>query len=204
MSHAFPVIRQLLGEDFFSALSRAFGRAHPSNSPDLNQFGAAFAAFLADFEHVAEFPYLPDMARLEWALHRSYYAPDGAALAAEALTALSSEQFEQARFALHRAASLFQSPWSVVPLWLAHQPGEAAFPAALDIPSFAALARPRWKTELASLNGAQHAALAALANGASMGAALDAAFELDDDFDITANLRGWLDLGLLAAPEEPQ
>ncbi|MES2316056.1 MAG: DUF692 family multinuclear iron-containing protein [Pseudomonadota bacterium] len=203
LSNAFPVIRQLLGEEFFSALSRAFGRTHPSTSPDLNEFGAAFSHFLAGFEHVAEYPWLPDMARLEWALHRSYYGPDRAALAADALAALSPEQFELARFTLHPAASLFQSSWAVVPQWLAHQAGEPALPAVMDSPSFAVIARPRWKTELASLSGAQFAALAALANGASMGEALDAAFGIDDDFDVAANLRLWLELGLFLT-EEPQ
>ena len=200
LAAAFPVIRQLLGEEFFSALARAYGMAHPSNSPDLNQFGAGFGQFLAGFEHVADYPYLPDMARLEWALHRAYYAPDGAALDGATLAALSPDDFEQACFALHPAASLFQSGWAVVPLWLAHQPGEADFPADMAVPSAAALARPRWKTGITPLGAAQYSALAALAMGASMGAALDAAFALDDDFDVAANLRQWLHLGLLAAP----
>ena len=66
LGSAFPVVRQLVGEEFFSALARAYGMAHPSDNPDLNRFGAAFAGFLRDFPHVAELPYLPDMARLEW------------------------------------------------------------------------------------------------------------------------------------------
>jgi hypothetical protein len=36
---------------------------------DLNFFGARFAGFLAGFEPLADYPYLPDMARLEWAVH---------------------------------------------------------------------------------------------------------------------------------------
>ncbi len=199
LSAAFPVIRQLVGDDFFSALTRAYGMAHPSDSPDLNQFGAGFGYFLAGFEHVADFPYLPDMARLEWALQRAYYAPDGAALGADAFSALAPEDFERACFALHPAASLFQSAWAVVPLWLAHQPGGAPFPDDMAVPCAAAIARPRWKTEIAPLDAAHYRALASLASGASMGAALDAAFDLDEEFDLAATLRQWLDLGLLAA-----
>ncbi|MES2015741.1 MAG: DUF692 family multinuclear iron-containing protein [Pseudomonadota bacterium] len=200
LSSAFPVIRQLVGDDFFSALTRAFGMAHPSDSPDLNQFGAGFGQFLAGFEHVAEYPYLPDMARLEWALHRAYYAPDAVPVALDAIAALAPEQFEQARFALHPAASLFQSAWAVVPLWLAHQHDAAPFPAEMAVPSAAVIARARWKTELAALDPAQYGALAMLAGGASIGAALDAAFELDDAFDVGASLKQWLALGLLVTP----
>jgi hypothetical protein len=199
LSSAFPVICQLVGVDFFSALSRAFGMAHPSSNPDLNQFGAGFARFLAGFEHVAEYPYLPDMARLEWALHSAYYAPDADALPAAELAAVAPQDFERARVSLHPAASLFQSPWAVVPLWLAHQPGGAAFPDEMAIPSAASIARARWKTELGALDSAQYGALAALADGRSMGEALDAAFDLDEQFDVATNLRQWLDLGLFAA-----
>ncbi|MFL6658460.1 MAG: DUF692 family multinuclear iron-containing protein, partial [Massilia sp.] len=200
LSAAFPVIRQFLGEEFFTALSRAFGMAHPSNSPDLNQFGAGFADFLREFPHVADYPFLPDLARLEWALHRNYYAPEGPALDAAALAALSPEQFEQARFALHPTAALFASAWAIVPLWQAHQPEGPDFPLDMAIPSAAVLVRPRWKTELQPLSAAAHAALAILQGGATMGEALDAAFELDEQFDIAANLQQWLSLGLFAAP----
>ncbi len=200
LSAAFPVIRQFLGEEFFTALSRAFGMAHPSDSPDLNQFGAGFADFLRDFHHVADYPFLPDLAGLEWALHRNYYASEGPALDAAALAALSPEQFEQARFALHSTAALCASPWAIVPLWQAHQPDGLDFPPDMAIPSAAVLIRPRWKTELLPLSAAAHAALAILQAGATMGEALDAAFELDEQFDIAANLQQWLSLGLFAAP----
>ena len=199
LSSAFPVVRQLMGEEFFSGLTRAFGMAHPSDSPDLNHFGANFASFLAAFEHVADYPYLPDMARLEWALHRAYYAPEAAALTHEMLAALSPDDFELARFALHPSASLYHSSQAVVALWQAHQSGEVVFPSDMDAPSYAVVARPRWKTDLSPLSAAAHAALSALDGGATMGEALDAAFDLDESFDIAANLRQWLDLGLLGS-----
>jgi len=194
------LIRQLLGDAFFSALARAYGMAHPSNSPDLNRFGSTFVQFLAGFEHVADYPYLPDMARLEWALHRAHYAPDAAAIGADALSRLSPQDFERARFALHPACTLLRSDWAVVPLWQAHQGGcGAGFPAHMAVSSAAAVARPRWKAELAPLDAAAFAALRALADGETMGEALDAAFDLDEQFDLNANLKQWIDLGLLAA-----
>jgi hypothetical protein len=197
LSAAYPVLRQLVGAEFFSALSRAYGMAHPSTDADLNQFGGTFASFLENFEHVVGYPYMPDMARLEWALHRAYFAPDASGID---ITALSPEQLEAACFHLHPACSLFNSGWAVVPLWLAHQSGSGVdFPAQMAAPSFAVVARPHWKAELAPLSQAAHAALAVLSEGGTFGAALDAAFELDDDFDVAAHLRQWLDLSLFTA-----
>lgn len=201
LTNAYPVIRQLVGDEFFTALTRAYGMAHPSDNPDLNRFGATFGAFLAGFKHVADFPYLPDMARLEWALHRAHYAADVPALGAAELAGLAPDAFETARFALHPAATLFASGWAVVPLWQAHQSaGGGHFPDDLTAASCAVVARPRWKADVVPLPPAALAALELLGKGEAMGTALDAAFDLDDEFDIPNHLKQWIDLGLLASP----
>lgn len=200
LAAAFPVVRALMGEEFFAALSRAYGRAHPAQDPDLNRFGATFADFLAGFEHVADYPYLPDMARLEWLLHRAHYAPDGEPLGAAALAALGPEEFEQARLALHPACVPYQSRWSTVTLWHAHQEDSAVdFPADLAVPECAAITRPRWKSRIVQLDAATYAALAVLAQGATVGAALDAAFDADENVDMGAMFRLWIAEGMLAA-----
>jgi uncharacterized protein (UPF0276 family) len=200
LAAAYPVLRQLVGEEFFSALSRSYGMAHPSNDADLNCFGIHFAQFLADFEHVAEFPYFSDMARLEWALHRAHFAADASGLGAGALGTLRPDQLEAAHVTLHPACSLFASNWAVVALWQAHQGGEDVdFPAQMATRCFAAVARPHWQAELAPLSHAAHAALSMLAEGQSFGVALDAAFEIDSGFDLAAQLQRWLELSLLTA-----
>ena len=198
LAGAYPVLQALVGEEFFAALARAYGMANPSQDNDLNRFGASFAGFLDTFEHVAGYPYFGDMARLEWALHCAHYAADAPALDPARLAALGPAQFETLRVTLAPACALHASPWATVALWQAHQPGGPAFPEELHAASLAVVARPLWKTELAALTPAAHAALACLAGGATMGAALDTAFELDDDFDVGTHLRQWLELGLLA------
>jgi hypothetical protein len=205
LSAAYPVLRQLVGEEFFSALSRAYGMAHPSRDADLNLFGGSFASFLETFEHVADYPYMPDMARLEWALHRAHFASDARALEAAELGALTPGQLEQARFTLAPACCLLSSEWAVAALWQAHQAGSGVdFPSDMAAPDFAVVARPHWKAELVPLSQAAHAALEVLAQGGTFGAALDAAFEFDENFDVSAHLREWLELSLLTAVQIDQ
>ncbi|NVE00430.1 DUF692 family multinuclear iron-containing protein [Massilia sp. BJB1822] len=190
---AYPVIAQLVGEEFFGGLARAYGRAHPSDDGDLNRFGAQFAAFLTDFAPAAELPYLPDMANLEWLLHRAHYAPAVEGISAAELAAVPPEAIEARRLLLHPACALSASPWAIVPLWLAHQPDAAqAFPAQMAQASYGLVCRPQWKTQLVPLSAAQHAALCVLAQQGSFGAALDAAFELDEEFDVAGSLQQWL------------
>ncbi|WP_371868479.1 MNIO family bufferin maturase [Duganella margarita] len=200
LAAAYPVVLALVGEEFFGGLTRAYGRAQPSDNPDLNHFGARFAAFLREFPHAAQLPYLPDLAALEWALHRAHYAPQADGLSAAQLAAIAPDQIEEATFRLHPAVQLLASRWAVVPLWLAHQPGsDVAFPQEMAAPSQALVARPQWQPVLLPLDAAAYAALQVLAQGGTFGAALDAAFELDEAFDVAAALQQWLAQAVLAA-----
>ena len=196
LASAYPVICQLVGEEFFGGLTRAYGHAHPSSSADLNRFGEHFADFLQDFPHVADYPYLPDMARLEWALHRAHYAPSADGITAQHMAAWPPEQMESARLQLHPACHLLASEWAVVTLWQAHQlrvaDGNVDFPGQMARPDFGLVSRPLWKTQVLPLTRASHAALSVLAGGGTFGAALDAAFEIDDAFDVAAHLQQWL------------
>lgn len=196
MAAAFPVLQALVGEEFFAALARQYGHEYPSDSGDLNQFGSRFAQFLRGFPHVAQYPYFPDVATLEWALQRAYYAADGGnGLSAAQMASWSPDQLEQSCFALQPAACLMQSGFAVVKIWQAHQAqSEVEFPEKLDEPCHALVWRPHWKPQVEALTPAAHAALSSLAAGLSFGVALDAAFELDEDFDVATHLQQWLDL----------
>ncbi|MGK5061571.1 MNIO family bufferin maturase [Janthinobacterium sp. LB3P112] len=201
LGQVYPVVLALVGEDFFAGLSRAYGRKIPSDSADLKQFGARFADFLAAFPPVAELPYLPDMARLEWALHLAHYAADAQGLAPESLATMHPDQLEARRFALHPACALLASRWQVAALWQAHQDGEGQgmFPQDMQVPSYALVCRTHWKAQVLVLDAAAHAALLALQQGQTFGTALDAAFGLDPAFDLAAHLRQWLAHAVLTA-----
>ena len=193
LAAAYPVVLALVGEEFFGGLARAYGRAHPSDNPDLNHFGAHFSTFLRHFPHVADYPYLPDMAALEWLLHRAHYAAAADGLTAPQLAAIAPDQLESAGFGLHPAAQLFRSDWAVIPLWQAHQPDSGvAFPQDMAVASHGMVVRPHWQAGVQPLSAASHAALGVLTEGGNFGAALDAAFDVDDNFDVAASLQHWL------------
>src|SRR5262245_57068509 len=62
LASRYPVIRRLVGDDFFQAAAGTFIASHPPQSPALIEFGGAFAAFLAALEPAASLPYLSDIA----------------------------------------------------------------------------------------------------------------------------------------------
>jgi uncharacterized protein (UPF0276 family) len=198
---AYPVIHQLVGEEFFEALAREYGRAYPSDDGDLNRFGAHLPAFLETFPHTQELPYLPDMAHLEWLIHRAHYAASADAVDAS-LSAIPPDELEQASFEFAPALKLFGSQWAVVQLWLAHRE-QAEWPQEMHAETRAMVARPHWKTAVIAQSQAAYAALSVLQQGGTFGAALDEAFEHDEEFNVAAHLQQWLEQGVFSAVRLP-
>lgn len=125
LAAAYPVCAALLGETDFSALARAYGRSQPSQSGNLNGYGERFSDLLDGQADAARVPWLAQLARLEWLIHRAHYAPDSEPIAAQALATLSPEQLEASRLALHPACTPWAGPAAVLASWLAHQRGQA-------------------------------------------------------------------------------
>ena len=192
LGNAYPVIRALVGEEFFLGLARSYGRRHACTEGDLNNFGADLAVFLDDFDAARSYPYFADVARLEWALHRAYYAADKPALSAAEFAGIDAEALDGLHLRPRAGVALLASPWACATIWLAHQPGGPSLPRQLDTPSRALIYRPRWRATLRSLGAGEFAALEGLLNGASLGTALEAAVVADADFDPSAALARWI------------
>lgn len=71
LAAAYPVVAALLGETNFAALARELWVADPPSRGDLAQWGGALAGFVEQLPELSRAePYLADVARLEWELHR--------------------------------------------------------------------------------------------------------------------------------------
>lgn len=199
LGNAYPVLRQLVGADFFRGLAREYGRAVPLAVGDLNRFGGQLPEFLETFEPVSGYPYMPDVARLEWALHRAHYASSSPAASAAALASLDAAALGALRLRLHAACTLLRSPWAVVEIWQAHQPGGER-PGDINTESRALACRPAWRAEPQPLSPGEYAGLEAIASGEELGAALEIAQDAEADFDAAVALPRWLAAGALALP----
>jgi hypothetical protein len=120
-----PVCLRLVGAEFFRALARRYARDVPSTSPDLCDYGAELGEFLERFEPARALPYLPDVARLEWALHRARHAASAAPLDPARVAALPEVRRGEASFRLAPGTALLDSPYPVDRIWETNQPGFA-------------------------------------------------------------------------------
>ena len=110
LAATFPVVRQLVGAAFFDAAVDAYVRAHPSTRGDVNRYGDDLARFLAAYEPARMLAYLPDVARLEWAIDQAAIAADAPPFDLAALAALPEDAHAGLRFVLHPSAQLSSRP----------------------------------------------------------------------------------------------
>jgi hypothetical protein len=202
LANAYPVVRALVGEEFFGGLARAYGRAHPSISGDLNRFGARLGQFIDAFEHTRSLPYLGDVAALEWSVHAAHYAADPVAVTRERIGALPPGELLTTRFALHPACAWLRSRFPVASIWLAHQPqATVGLPDSLDRSELALVVRPRWRVEVLSSSAGELAALARLREGADVEDAITAGLRAEPEFAFPKALVRWVDCNILVDPK---
>jgi len=165
----FPVVEQLVGAEFFTAMARVFIAAFPPRDPVLLAWGAEFPGFLDGFPPVGHLRWLPDVARLELARGRAYHAADAATVAPEALAAADPERL---RLVLHPSVELFASPHPAVRIWQAHQPDAVPGAPPGAGPDRALIARRQdFAVIVEPLDPGTEGVLAALAGGAPLGLA---------------------------------
>jgi len=124
----YPVVRRLVGDDFFRGLAGAYVAAHKPASAVLIHYGAGLADFIAAFEPARSLPYLPDVARLENAWVEAYHAAEARPLGLADLAALPPESFAELVFSLHPSVRLLSLDHPAASIWAAHQGAGAPQP----------------------------------------------------------------------------
>jgi hypothetical protein len=180
----YAVVERLVGASFFDYAAGRYIERCASTSGDIHRYGASFPEFLQGFAPAAHLAYLPDTARLEWAMHLAFHAAEPAPLALDRLGRLPAASHAALGFRLHPACSLLSSPYPVHRIWEWNQPG-AEQQGRLDIAGEGAsllVKRSGHAVELLPLEAAEFAMLQALAAGRTVASAYDDAATADSGF----------------------
>ena len=194
LAATFPVVKQLVGEDFFARMAGDFILAHPPTRPELLAYGQEFPAFITDYPAAASVPYLADMARLELAWNFAYNAADREPMPASALTAFAPEQLEALRLTPHPSLRFVVSGFPLMAIWQAHQ-AEDGPDGPIDFESggdMLLVYRPREETLIRKVGTGAFDFVMALAAGHTLSAACNSALAGDPAFDIGGELASLL------------
>lgn len=193
----FPVITRILGEQTMTALAGAFLRSHPPQSPLMMHYGAQMPAFLDAAPQVAHLGYLPDIARLELALRRSYHARDVQTVTAEELAALGDDGVNSTKFTLAPSCEVICSDWPIYDIWRFNMDPDAPKP--VMQPQDIVITRAEFDPEPNLLPDHGAAFLTTLRAGATLPEALDT---VPEGFDATQTLTVLLTGSALVYPQK--
>ena len=188
LGEAFPVVKALVGEEFFEAMAGVYVRAHPPSSPRMMFYGEGFAEFLEAFEPVEGLAYLPDVARLEYARRLAYHAADDPAADPSVLAGLGPAALMEVRLALQAACRIVRSAHPVHAIWRfnATEDKSPVQPGAEDV----LVSRPGDAVLVQLLPPGGAAFLLALEAGEPLGPAAERAAAEAPEFDLGASLAG--------------
>lgn len=179
---AFPVVKKLVGDEFFNAMAGIYLRAHPPSSPLMMFYGKEMPGFLEAFEPVRHLGYLPDIARLELALRACYHAADAAPIDPGDLARISPGELLDLRMTLAPALGCVASQWPIHAIWKQNmEEGPRPEMRAETL----LLTRPDLDPVLRVISPEQSRFISALGHGECLGSAMDQA---GGTFDLSATL----------------
>lgn len=186
----FPAVARLTGAEWFRAAASVHARAAPPRHPALMSYGAEFPAFLADFPPAHGLPYLPVVAMLDRLWTQAHVAADAPALAASALAGMDPARLSATVLRLHPAAHFVWAPHSAPSIWLEQRGFLPAADRLLFEPrgEGVLVTRPRDAVRAMRTGPGDHALLAAVADGASLGEAAAAALAAEPELDLVARI----------------
>jgi hypothetical protein len=206
LKDTFPVVCQLVDERFFGYAAREYIAAHPPAAPRLAEYGADFADFLAGFEPARRLTYLPDVARLEWAINGAYHAADTRSLDPARIAALPQERYAALHLVPHPSCRLFASEFPVDRIWQAHQPG-GDLETGIDLSSGGCrllIDRRAADIRFLTLDAAGFAFFQVLLDGSALQGAYEAAALVAADFNLIVALSSHLARGTFTDVFDPQ
>lgn len=195
----FPVIRRLVGEAFFTPLARLYAETDRPRTPVLAEWGAGFAGFLEGFPPLAAYPYLADVARIEFARGRAFHAADAPPVAPEILAVADPERV---RLMLHPSVILLRLRHPAVSIWARNQPGGAAMPLVQGPQTALILRDAAYQVPVQSLGAGDCAMMQAILGGQTLSQAADAAQNAEANHDPQVMLVALMRAGVIIQATE--
>lgn len=107
----------MVGEQFFDHCAQVYIQKNPSQSRELQAYGANFANFIADFPPAKHLPYLSEVAQFDWGYHQVYYAADTKPFDIKKLSNMPEQQYQSLKFQLNPACKLFSFRFPILRIW---------------------------------------------------------------------------------------
>jgi hypothetical protein len=120
LTATYPVLQKIVGESFFRTVAHFYIKTNSQITGNRHTYGGELASFLRSYEPAASWPYLPDIAAIEWAYFQASIADDAPALDFSGLTDLISEH-PSFIMSLHPGVHYIELNFNALEIWQEHQ-----------------------------------------------------------------------------------
>lgn len=173
----YPAVAAVVGEEAFTDLALTMIEMTPPDSKNLNDAGRALppllASALAGSDVVRRYPFLADLALLEWRIVEAFHAAVGEPADFSAAAGWTPAQWEATRLRFQAGTAVVRSKWPIQEIWSRRERPPAEIAAYFGEKSETLLVRRRGlEVRIDVLEDGEAAALEMLMAGASLGDAL--------------------------------
>lgn len=201
LQEAYPAVRHVLGARTFHRLAHDYAARHPSRDFNLSLAGRELSSFLGDYPLTQEFPFLPDLAQLEWKVVEAFNVFDRPPVDLARLSGVPPEEWEKLRLAFQPSVSRIASAWPILDIWESrNRPIKEVRIDLVNRPQQTLIYRQNMQVRCELLDEPQDRLLSALLAGASLGAACESlASSGNSELPLSEWFSRWGSLGLIAA-----
>ena len=120
LAEAYPVLQKIVGDKFFRTIAHFYIEKYHQRNGNRHSYGREFASFLTSYQPAVKWPYLSEIAKIEWAYFQSMIADDEQAINFNKITDLISEYPNFVLF-LHPGVFLIELNYNSLEIWHEHQ-----------------------------------------------------------------------------------
>jgi hypothetical protein len=202
LQESYELVYRVVGEERSDSLIYDYVHDSRPTSYNITNAGSRFAPFLERHPAGKLFPFLPDLARLEWAIVRAFHAKQETPFDPSQISSLSPERWETLRFTFQPAAAVISSAWPIYDLWKARKKPDEEFqiPKAQEHrPCDILIYRSSFDVLTLEISREEAALLRFLMEGATLGEACARLSETESVPDVSPWFAQWVQLGLVTA-----
>ncbi len=200
LKEVYEAVRHIIGPKKFGELAQSYANVYPSNNYNLTFYGRHLPEFLKSYSLTNDFPFLPDLALLEWKVCEAFHAFEKTPTHPSELSKIPPDDWEKISFVFQPSVGLVKSSWPVLDLWNArHTPVEQIKIDLVNRPQNALVFREGFHVHGEPVSDLEFKVLEALLSGKSLGEVFDAlAGETPEEgLPVTEWFSAWMRRGLL-------
>ena len=200
IEESYPAVTHVIGHRATHALVARYLPALVRHSYNLDDVGAELPGFLRGDALAGRFPFLPDLAQLEWAVAGAFRAHDRPRLDPQPLAAWTDDQWQRAILQFQPSVAVVCSSWPIRELWEARDtPIDAIDIDLRDRPDQVLVCRVGYGVRCESISRDEARGLGALLTGHALGEVSELlGTHGGDPASVSAWFASWMQNGLIA------